>query len=416
MVYNMLHELKALTPDWVKATYHKIEENRYRDRMLELSGRVACYDASRYEAGINLIGNIRSETGLGESMRILARILKENHIPFVVVNVDQWANADNNIHDWDEYIVAEPRYDVNLIHINTDHWMHYYSQFPQEWLDYRYNVAYWLWELEKFPRRWMDCIQTVDAIWAPSQFICDCFAQYTDKPVRHVPYAIWLQEPVSDTRDSFELPEDVYLHLAMYDFRSVSERKNPQAAVDAFKKAFTPEQANEEKIGLVLKVNNAATEQALEQLRKQLSAYQYIYYITENLTRSRVESLMADVDVLLSLHRSEGFGLPIAESMYLGTPVVATNWSANAEFMDAASACTVGGNFVTITKQLGPYEKGNRWMDANVDEAADYLKRLYQDREYYEKIREGGRKQIRQTLNYRNAGRTIQKEMELIRA
>lgn len=415
MGYNMLRQIKALTPDWVKAIYHKKEENRYRGRMLALHSTVHPYDATRFEHGVNLIGNIRSETGLGESMRILARVLRENQIPFVIVNVDQWANSDNNIHEWDEYIVPEPRYDVNLIHINNDHWMHYYSEFPIEWLDYRYNVAYWLWELEKFPQRWMDCIESVDAIWAPSQFICDCFRQYTDKPVKHIPYAIVLEEPVAEGRAFFGLPEDVYLHLAMYDFRSVSERKNPQAAVDAFKTAFAPEQANQEKIGLVLKVNNAVTEQALEQLRKQLRDYQYVYYITKNLTRPQVESLMADVDVLLSLHRSEGFGLPIAESMYLGTPAVATNWSANAEFMDAASACPVRGDFVTITKQLGPYEKGNRWMDADVDEAADYLRRLYEDKSYYEQIRTGGRELIREQLNYEVAGRIIKEEMEHIR-
>ncbi len=415
MDYNMFRQLKALMPDWARAIYHKTEENRFGQRMLSLHEQVAPYDATRYAHGINLIGNIRSETGLGESMRILARILRENEIPFVIVNVDQWANADNNIHDWDDYIVDEPQYDINLIHINADHWMHYYSQFPVEWLSYRYNVAYWLWELEKFPRRWLDCIKSVDAIWAPSQFICDCFAQYTDKPVRRIPYAIALQEPVEYDRSYFGLPEDVYLHLVMYDFRSISARKNPQAAVDAFCRAFSPAMANEKKIGLVLKINNAPSQQALDSLKKQLAGYEHLYFVTENLSRSHVESLIADVDVLLSLHRSEGFGLPIAEAMYLGTPAVATNWSANAEFMDVYSACPVDGQFVEIRKQIGPYERGNRWMDADIDAAAAYLLHLHSDKSYYDKIRRGGREHIRKTLNYGYAGEIIKKEMEHIR-
>ena len=170
-------------------------------------------------------------------MRILARVFRENEIPFVIINVDSWANSDNGIHDWDGYIVKEPRYNLNLIHINAGEWVRYYNNFPKEWLDYRYNIAYWLWELETFPEIWRPCIDTVDAIWAPSRFICDCLKKYTDKPVVHVPYAMSLKEPTYG-RDAFNLPDDVFLYLLMYDFRSVSERKNPKASIALLKKLF----------------------------------------------------------------------------------------------------------------------------------------------------------------------------------
>ena len=44
-------------------------------------------------------------------------------------------------------------------------------------------------------------------------------------------------------------------------------------------------------------------------------------------------SLMASVDCFVSLHRSEGFGLGMAQSMYLGKPVIATGYSGNMDFM-----------------------------------------------------------------------------------
>ena len=420
-IIKLLRILKVYAPDWVVAAFRKYLERRFYRKMLKKHKSLHPYEKGHYETGINLIGNIRSETGLGESMRIIARILKENEIPFVIVCTDAWANEDNNIHDWDDYTVEEPKYSINFIHINAMEWGRYYSDFPTEWLDYRYIVGYWLWELETLPKIWHPCLKTMDELWAPSQFICDCVKKYTKNPVVHLPYAMFLNEPVAYDRAYFNLPEDAYLHLLMYDFRSVSERKNPKASIKAFKDAFTPEQANEQHIGLILKVNNAATESELNGLKKELTGYDYIYYITKNLTRAEVESLEAAADVLLSLHRAEGFGLPIAEAMYLGTPAVATNWSANAEFMNgekvdgaftaADCCCPVDGDFITIPTQIGPYEKGNRWMDADVAQATGYLKRLYEDKDYYRMLSENGRKQIRMTLNYERSGKIIKEKL-----
>ena len=152
----------------------------------------------------------------------------------------------------------------------------------------------------------------------------------------------------------------------------------------------------------------------MDSLKKDLEGYNYIYFITENLSRDEVESLEAAADVLISLHRSEGFGLPMAEAMYLGTPTVVTNWSANAEFVDEMSACLVEGEFVSINNQIGPYEKGNRWMDADVKQATSYVKRLYEDQTYYEDIKSHGIDKVRQVLSYERAGSIIQKEMEKI--
>lgn len=411
-IIKILRVLKVYMPDWMVAAFRNYLEKRLYRKMLKKHKTVHPYEKGKYEMGINLIGNIRSETGLGESMRILARVLKENKIPFVIINVDSWANEDNNIHDWDEYVVEKPKYAINVIHINAGEWVRYYSDFSNEILDYRYNVAYWLWELETFPKIWRPCIDTVDAVWAPSQFICDCIKKYTKKPVVHVPYAMWLKEPVAFGRDAFDLPEDVFLYLLMYDFRSVSERKNPKASIAAFKKAFSVEEANEKKVGLIIKVNNAATESEVGNLKKQLEGYKYIYFITKNLSRDQVESLEAAADVLISLHRAEGFGLPMAEAMFLGTPTVVSNWSANAEFITEDSACCVDGDFIKLTTQIGPYEKGNRWFDADVEQASKYVRRLYDDKAYYGSIKTNGATQVRKVLSYERSGASIKSEME----
>ena len=113
---------------------------------------------------------------------------------------------------------------------------------------------------------------------------------------------------------------------------------------------------------------------------------QEIYFITQTLDKIQVNSLIADVDVFVSLHRAEGFGLVMAEAMLLGTVCVATDWSSNTEFMDKESACMVSYRKVEIQKTSGNYKKGCVWAQADVEEAAGYLRRLYEDRAYYEQL------------------------------
>ena len=69
-------------------------------------------------------------------------------------------------------------------------------------------------------------------------------------------------------------------------------------------------------------------------------------------------------------------GLVMAESMYVGTPVIATDWSGNTEFMNSDTACMVGYDMIELDKDYEPFKKGNVWADAHVDEA----KRLYEKR------------------------------------
>ena len=152
----------------------------------------------------------------------------------------------------------------------------------------------------------------------------------------------------------------------------------------------------------------------LDRLRAKLSGYPDIYFITDNLSRREVESLIADADVLVSLHRAEGFGLPLAEAMYLGTAVIATNWSSTTEFMDVDSACLVDYELVSLIKDIGPYRKGNRWADADVGHAAEYMRELFLDKEFYKRKVAGGEKYIKECLDLEKMSDRVRGRMEEI--
>ncbi|GJM83642.1 hypothetical protein HMSSN139_61380 [Paenibacillus sp. HMSSN-139] len=140
----------------------------------------------------------------------------------------------------------------------------------------------------------------------------------------------------------------------MYDVKSYQERKNPEAAINAFKAAFQPDDTN---VGLVIKVNcYKSTLNDLEALDVLIANYKNIYLIKETISRNDVNALLGITDCFVSLHRSEGFGLGLAEAMYLGKPVIGTNWSSNTDFMNNKNSCLVDYELIQVGRDQGPYK------------------------------------------------------------
>ena len=129
---------------------------------------------------------------------------------------------------------------------------------------------------------------------------------------------------------------------------------------------------------------------------------------------SKLNSLIKDVDVFISMHRAEGFGLVMAEAMLNGTPVIATDWSSNTEFMNQDVACMVDYTFVTLKEDFPPYKAGAVWADPNPDTAADYMKKLYSQPEFYREKAQKAQTYIADKLSMSNAVELIEKRMEEI--
>lgn len=250
----------------------------------------------------------------------------------------------------------------------------------------------------------------MNEIWTPSEFISNAIRKKSNIPVYTIPYAIDAQTEEGCGRKEFQLPEDKFLFLMMYDNNSISERKNPMGVITAFKKAFSKDETN---VGLVIKVNSP-DKQELARLQSLLDGYENIYFVTETMEKRRVNSLIQCVDVVVSLHRAEGFGLVLAEAMYLGVPTIATNWSSNTEFMNPDVACMVDYQLIELEKDMGPFKKGQCWADADLDQAANYMRCLSQDRDYYEKMVVHAKTHIRKELSMEQAVAKIENRMQEI--
>lgn len=365
------------------------------------------FEPNRFKKGINLIGYIKHDTGLGQSTRLVASELQNSKVEFSIRPYAQSKEYSMTDSTFDEMLSNETPYGVNVFHINAHEFTMAYMNLGKELFDRHYNIAFWLWELEEFPDKWVPCINLIDEIWTPSEFISNSLRKKTNKPVVTVPYHVVAPTEDKMDRKYFGLPEDKFLFLGMYDSNTGAERKNPKAIIDAYKKAFEPEN---DQVGLVLKINHIKAEE-LQFIKNELKDYKNVYYLLNNLKKVEVNCLLRAVDTYVSLHRAEGFGLVLAEAMLVGTPVIATNYSANTEFMNSDVACMVDYRLVEMEEDIPPYKKGNYWAEPNIDTAASYMKMLFEDQGFCEQLVNNATQHINTVLSMKQATTIIEQRI-----
>ncbi|MGG3284312.1 glycosyltransferase family 4 protein [Paenibacillus solani] len=362
--------------------------------------------------GINLIGYSRAEMGIGESCRIAASSIDTTDVPFGIINYTGTNPARMNDSTWIQKEILQPKYDINIFHINAEQMIEVYAEYGNSLFNNRYNIGYWHWELPDFPDEWKESFNLVDEIWVPSTFVAESISMKSPIPVVKIPHSINVRIDRPRTRAEFGLPEKSFLFLTMYDLKSFQARKNPQASIYAFKKAFNPD---DDRIGLVIKANSADPHlEELVELRQLIGDYPNIYLICETLSRNDINALLAVTDSFISLHRSEGFGLGLAEAMYLGKPVIGTNWSSNVDFMNSRNSCLVDYKLVPLNNDYGPYKSYQHWAEPDHEHAAWYMKRLFEDREFYDAIASEGEYSIKKDFSPEAVGRLIKKRLDYI--
>jgi glycosyltransferase involved in cell wall biosynthesis len=162
----------------------------------------------------------------------------------------------------------------------------------------------------------------------------------------------------------------------MFDMASGFTRKNPLAAVEAFRLAFR----DDPRARLIVKCQNPKVyPEGHKQLLQAAVDNTNIAIDTTVMNRQQVARLIACSDVLLSLHRSEGFGLGIAEAMLAGLPVVCTDWSGCTDFVDTQCGMPVPFKLTSASDPQGEFDYGDMlWADPDIYEAADALRLLHE--------------------------------------
>jgi glycosyltransferase involved in cell wall biosynthesis len=317
-------------------------------------------------------GYFTAELGVGEAGRLLVGGLEAAGVPLVTQTLVDTGNrktvpfADRP---------GEPDASrVVVVCDNADGVQRYAAACRPGFLAQRYVIGLWFWEVDRFPASMHGGFDVVDEVWAASDHVRRAVAAARRRPVRRIALPLANPAPAAAlVRADHGLPEG-FLFLVCFDHTSVVQRKNPAAAVAAFRRAFP---GGDEPAGLVVKSINgdAYPEQRLE-LRAEAGGDPRIVFIDRYLSATDQRRLVATADAYVSLHRAEGLGLPMAEAMSLEKPVIATGYSGNLAFMDSENSLLVGYRLVPVPEGSGPYPPDARWAEPNLDEAAALMRRL----------------------------------------
>lgn len=336
-------------------------------------------------AGVNVVGLLTAELGVGETGRNVLRAIERSGVPHSVV-VDQ-ATANRRQHPLDSTASAGFRYDVDIVIVNADVLAATLSRHGRAGQSERPTIGVWSWELTQFPTSMHPAFALLDEVWVPTQFMLEGIAVAAAEhgvevfvvPV-HLPY-VRVAPPAADVRRvarAHGIPDDCPCFMFAFDYLSVAERKNPWGVVDAFCQAFPLSEPGGPV--LVLKsINHEFKPMEREHLLHAVGHRPDIVLVEQYLDIEERDLLLARADCYVSLHRSEGLGLTMAEAMGLAIPVIATGWSGNLDFMTADNSHLVSSELVPIGPEVEVYAGLGCWAQPSVAHAAELMRAVVAD-------------------------------------
>jgi glycosyltransferase involved in cell wall biosynthesis len=337
--------------------------------------------------GFNLFGFLTGHFGLGITARHYLRMLREAGQP--VCPVDVLAHSGRSVPDptFPERLATldDPTpYPVNLFFMNPGDLARVIGLgAPAIRSRGRINACLPFWELSELPAEWVSTLEAFDLVLAGSRFNYDCFARALSEPmVGYVPHPLYIDGYSRPDRARWGLCPNSTVFLTSFDMASDINRKNPMAAVEAFQHAFQ----SDAPVSLMIKVHNTHLDDSypehVDRLAEIASADCRILVMDQALSYADVLSLYSSCDVYVSLHRAEGLGLCLLETMSMGKPVIATAWSGNMEFMTDDNSCPVRFSFVPVCGSTqAAYRRENispesRWAEPDVGHAARWMREL----------------------------------------
>mgnify|MGYP000343350357 CR=1 FL=1 len=323
--------------------------------------------------GVNVVGYLRDETGVGENVRAILRALHAQNFPvaWTLARSEEPRQNDCSV----LHLPQGHPYTVNLLCVNADQLPTIYNDLGADFFAGKYNIGYWHWELEHFPEQWHDRFQYLNEIWVASRFVQGALAQVSPIPVVAMGIPISRYPDSGLTRAHLGLPEGKFVFLLVFDMLSYIERKNPYGLIEAYRRAFGPHYRDTVLVIKVTKLDQFPEHH--ERLRQAVASVSGIL-LDGYMDRPELSSLFLQCDAYVSLHRSEGFGLTMAEAMAYGKPVIATAYSGNTDFMNVSNSYPVAYRIVELEQDYGPYQKGSVWAEPDLDHAAAQLRYVFE--------------------------------------
>ncbi|RYF61210.1 MAG: glycosyltransferase [Comamonadaceae bacterium] len=359
--------------------------------------------------GVNVIGHFCYPSGLRVSAESIVHAMQ------TVGRTTSLRDVHTDVRDdpCHAYFRGMECHDVTIIHTQPEPFFdaayaraHLYERSPRT-----YRVAYWYWEFDSIPDSWLDKQQSIDEVWTATEFVASGLRERLSVPVRTLFPGVKLAPFERRSKSYFGLNDTPFTFLFTFHMMSVMERKNPLGLIRAFKTAF----GDDRRVQLVLKTSFGDRHPVPAQELRNAAAGTNVVVIDQIYSPDEVLSLMNACDAYVSLHRSEGLGLTMAEAMLMGKPVIATNFSGNIDFMDDTNSLLVPYELVKLENPIPPYDAGLKWAEPSVEAAASLMRRVFENQAWARQVGARGKTSAEANLSLETAGRRISARLDEIR-
>lgn len=339
---------------------------------------------------VAVVGFINAPTGLGRGARLMQEAMKRRGVVSATFDAGQILRPNWNARRSEiARLTAFAPSDI-VAHVNPPLMRELIRHLPPELVVRVCLVGYWAWELNRLPDDWSKDAVNSDAIWTPSPFVADAVRASLPNfsgDVRVEPHAAELEPfPHADTatrlasRTRLNLPADAFVVGYAFSMASNFARKNPDAAIAAFQRAFPMPVPNSAL--LLLRYSDATVFPAGDAALRAAAASDPRIRLFDR-DAAPLQDFYACLDVYLSLHRSEGYGLQLVEALQVGANVVTTGWGLSPDIAAQPGVHTISSEQAPVLDPQGVYTRVRDavWAEPNIEQAAAVLVRLAGRRE-----------------------------------
>lgn len=364
------------------------------------------------DLGINVFGFINGEFGIAEATRLNCKAMQSAGIPINLMNYDVRTNHDNNDLTFTHFS-DKADHPINLVQVSASvsEMSNFFEYFDYSFFEKKYNILYMAWESETIPEDYLLNINLFDEVWTPSEYCKKCIEKYIASPVKVIPHPIDINlKPTEDSEALNFYNDDLFNFLFIFDYNSSIQRKNVLNLIKVFRETFDGKENNAFLTIKTSKSDKFSLEK--EQIKEAIGDSVKIKVVEKIFDKNALNYVISNCDSYISLHRSEGFGLTMAEAMYFGKPVIATGYSGNLQFMNAENSFLVNAEKISYGSDDLNYDSNTIWSEPSLEEASEYLKKIYQGGDEVKAASDNARTTITNNFSLEGVGKLIRERSE----
>jgi glycosyltransferase involved in cell wall biosynthesis len=367
---------------------------------------------------VRVSGYLSHTLGLGAAARGYVQALQAAGVPVSTVSVplhhlELPVELEDGYgrHGFEDALHDDVRHGFEIVAVNADELPDFVGRLGEDYF-HGPRIGIWGWETNSIPARWRRAFELVQEIWVYSRFMAENIGAVAPVPTIALPPPVQAPtEPAVPMR--LGVPEDGFMFLFVFDYLSTIQRKNPVGLIEAFKRAFAPGEGPR----LLLKTINAPLRPlSEEEVLWAAHGRPDIHVIDRSLSGEQLNGLMAACDCYVSLHRSEGFGLTLAEAMAIGKPAIGTGYSGNLDFMNAENSYLVDYELGRVGPDCEIYPAEGEWAEPSVEHAAELMRRVVERPEEAAATGAQAREDIARELSPQATGATMRRRLEELAA